>query len=63
MVLEVRKHWVASFWPGIRLIIGLLIFVSAWAFARPLFWIFFVVGLASRRRPCGGCSRSTGIGS
>ena len=26
MVLEVRKHWVASLWPAIRLIGGLLIF-------------------------------------
>ena len=32
MVLEVRKHWVASLWPAIRLIGGLLIFLSAWAF-------------------------------
>jgi len=45
MVLEVRKHWVASLWPAIRLVGGLLIFVSAWAFREPVFWIFFLVGL------------------
>jgi uncharacterized membrane protein YdbT with pleckstrin-like domain len=46
MVLEVRKHWVASLWPAIRLIGGLLIFLGAWAFQEPIFWIFFLVGLA-----------------
>ena len=45
MVLEVRKHWVASLWPGSGWSSGLLIFVSAWAFGEPLFWIFFLVGL------------------
>jgi uncharacterized membrane protein YdbT with pleckstrin-like domain len=45
MVLEVRKHWVASFWPMIRVIIGVLIFVSAWAFPSPVYWVFFLVGL------------------
>ena len=45
MVLEVRKHWIASLWPAIRLIGGLLIFLSAWAFDEPIFWIFFLAGL------------------
>ena len=45
MVLEVRKHWVASLWPAIRLVGGMLIFISAWAFPVPVFWIFFLVGL------------------
>jgi Bacterial PH domain len=45
MVLEVRKHWVSSFFPMIRLILGVLIFVSAWAFPEPVYWIFFLVGL------------------
>ena len=45
MVLEVRKHWVASLWPAARLVGGLLIFISAWAFPVPAFWIFFLVGL------------------
>jgi len=45
MVLEVRKHWVASLWPAIRLVGGLLIFISAWAFTEPVFWIFFLAGL------------------
>ncbi len=45
MVLEVRKHWIASLWPTIRLVVGLLLFLGAWAFTAPAYWIFFVVGL------------------
>jgi uncharacterized membrane protein YdbT with pleckstrin-like domain len=45
MVLEVRQHWIASVWPAIRLVGGLLVFISAWAFQAPIFWIFFLVGL------------------
>jgi uncharacterized membrane protein YdbT with pleckstrin-like domain len=45
MVLEVRKHWAASLFAMIRLIVGALIFISAWAFPEPVYWIFFVIGL------------------
>jgi uncharacterized membrane protein YdbT with pleckstrin-like domain len=45
LVLEVRKHWVASFVAGLRLALGTVVFVSAWAFEGPLFWIMFVIGL------------------
>ena len=45
MVLEVRKHWAASLFPMIRLIVGVLIFISAWAFPEPVYWIFFLIGL------------------
>ncbi len=45
LVLEVRKHWVASFWPGVRVVLGTVVFVSAWAFEGPLFWILFLIGL------------------
>ena len=45
LVLEVRKHWMASFLPGLRLVLGTVVFVSAWAFEGPLFWILFVMGL------------------
>ena len=44
LVLEVRKHWVASFLPGLRLVLGTVVFVSAWAFEGPIFWILFVSG-------------------
>lgn len=44
-VLEVRKHWIASLWPMIRLSTGLLLFLGAWAFPEPAYWIFFGVGL------------------
>jgi len=36
---------VASLWPAIRLVGGMLIFLSAWAFQEPIFWIFFLLGL------------------
>jgi len=45
LVLEVRKHWFASLWPMIRMITGVLIFVSAWSFPAPTYWIFFLIGL------------------
>ena len=46
MVLEVRKHWASSLFAMIRLIVGVLIFVTAWVFQRPVvYWVFFVVGL------------------
>lgn len=45
MVLEVRQHWIASLWPATRLVFGLLVFVFAWTFQAPAFWIFFLVGL------------------
>jgi membrane protein YdbS with pleckstrin-like domain len=46
LVVEVRKHWIASFFAAIRLAIGLVILVSAWAFAEPFFWIVLVIGMA-----------------
>lgn len=46
LVIEVRKHWIASFLPAARLAVGLVLFVSAWAFEGPVYWIFFVIGLA-----------------
>ncbi|HSU34397.1 MAG TPA: PH domain-containing protein [Propionibacteriaceae bacterium] len=45
LVLEVRKHWVASFVAGLRLVLGTVVFVTAWAFDGPLFWILFLIGL------------------
>jgi hypothetical protein len=45
LVLEVHKHWVASFPAGLRFALGLVVFISAWAFEVPLFWILFVIGL------------------
>ena len=46
LVTEVRKHWIASFLAAIRLAIGVVILVSAWAFAEPFFWIVLVIGAA-----------------
>jgi membrane protein YdbS with pleckstrin-like domain len=44
-VLEVKKHWVALAWPAVRVGIGVVIFVSAFAFQGPVYWILFVLGL------------------
>jgi membrane protein YdbS with pleckstrin-like domain len=44
-VVEVRKHWVASAWPAVRLGAGVVIFVSAFAFQGPAYWLFFVLGM------------------
>jgi uncharacterized membrane protein YdbT with pleckstrin-like domain len=44
-VLEVKKHWAASAWPGVRFAIGFVILISAFAFQGAIFWILFVFGL------------------
>jgi membrane protein YdbS with pleckstrin-like domain len=44
-VLEVKKHWVALAWPAVRVGIGVVIFVSAFAFQGPIYWMLFVLGL------------------
>jgi membrane protein YdbS with pleckstrin-like domain len=44
-VVEVRKHWAASAWPGVQLLIGVIIFVSAFAFQGAVYWILFVLGM------------------
>jgi uncharacterized membrane protein YdbT with pleckstrin-like domain len=43
-VVEVKKHWAASAWPGVRLGIGTVIFVSAFAYQSPIYWLFIIVG-------------------
>ena len=45
-VVEVRKHWAASAWPAVRLILGVVIFISAFAYQAPVYYVFVVVGLA-----------------
>lgn len=43
-VVEVKKHWAASAWPAVRLGIGTVIFVSAFAYTSPIYWLFIIVG-------------------
>jgi uncharacterized membrane protein YdbT with pleckstrin-like domain len=43
-VVEVRKHWAASAWPAVRLIIGIVIFVSAFAYPTTVYWLFIILG-------------------
>ncbi len=44
-VVEVKKHWAASAWPAVRLAIGVVIFMSAFAFQGAIYWLLFVLGL------------------
>jgi uncharacterized membrane protein YdbT with pleckstrin-like domain len=44
-VVEVKKHWAASAWPGAQCLIGVIIFVSAFAFQGAVYWILFVLGM------------------
>ena len=43
-VVEVRKHWAASAWPAIRVAIGIVIFISAFAYQAPVYWVFVIIG-------------------
>jgi hypothetical protein len=43
-VVEVKKHWAASAWPGIRVAIGIVIFISAFAYQAPVYWVFVIIG-------------------
>ena len=45
-VVEVHKHWAASAWPSVRLAIGIVIFVSAFAFQGVVYWILFLLAMA-----------------
>jgi uncharacterized membrane protein YdbT with pleckstrin-like domain len=44
-VLEVKKHWAASAWAAARLVIGVIIFISGFAYQAPVFYVFAVIGL------------------
>jgi uncharacterized membrane protein YdbT with pleckstrin-like domain len=44
-VVVVRKHWAASAWPAVRLAVGVVIFMSAFAFQGAIYWLLFVLGL------------------
>ena len=45
-VIEVRKHWAASAWPAVRLVLGIVIFTNAFAFQGAVYWILFLLGMA-----------------
>ena len=45
-VVEVRKHWAASAWAAVRLALGIVIFVSGFAYQAPVYYVFVVIGLA-----------------
>jgi uncharacterized membrane protein YdbT with pleckstrin-like domain len=43
-VVEVKKHWAASAWAWVRFVLGIVIFISAFAYQSPVNWIFIIVG-------------------
>ena len=45
-VVEVRKHWVASAWPAVRLAIGIVMITNAFAFQGVVYWILLLLGMA-----------------
>jgi membrane protein YdbS with pleckstrin-like domain len=42
---QVRRHWMASFFPGVRVALGLWLFSSAWLYGSPVFWVLLLVSL------------------
>ena len=44
-VLEVKKHWAASAWAYVRLAIAVVIFISAFAYQAPVYYVFIVIAL------------------
>jgi membrane protein YdbS with pleckstrin-like domain len=42
-VLEVHKHWIVLVWPVTRLVGAAIIFISAWAFQGPVYWILLIL--------------------
>ena len=43
-VVEVKKHWAASAFAWVRLAIGIVIFISAFAYQSLVYWVFIIVG-------------------
>ena len=46
VVREVRKHWAASAFAWVRVVVAVPIVVSAFAYAGAVFWVVLAVGLA-----------------
>ena len=42
---QVRRHWMASVFPAVRLAVGLWLFSTAWLYASLLFWILLAISL------------------
>jgi len=45
-VLEVHKHWMASAFPALRLVIGSVLYLGALGTTGPVYWVLVVIGLA-----------------
>jgi membrane protein YdbS with pleckstrin-like domain len=43
-VVEVKKHWAASALAWVRLAIGIVIFISAFAYQSLVYWVFVIIG-------------------
>ena len=44
-VVEVHKHWIVMVWPAVRVAIGVVMLVTAFAYQGAIFWVLFVLGL------------------
>jgi uncharacterized membrane protein YdbT with pleckstrin-like domain len=44
-VVEVHKHWIVMVWPAVRIAIGVVILVSAFAYQGAIFWVLFLLGM------------------
>jgi membrane protein YdbS with pleckstrin-like domain len=42
---QVRRHWMASAFPAVRLAIGIWLFSTAWLYASCIFWILLAASL------------------
>ena len=45
-IVEVHKHWAAMAWPWIRVGLGVVVVVSAFAFTGFVYWLLIVLGMA-----------------
>lgn len=45
VVLEIHKHWMASLWGWVRLVVAIPLFISSWAAETGLFWVLFIGSL------------------
>jgi uncharacterized membrane protein YdbT with pleckstrin-like domain len=44
-VVEVHKHWIVMVWPAVRVAIGVVLLVTAFAYQGAIFWVLFLLGL------------------
>lgn len=43
---EVRRHWLAGLFPGIRMLLGMWLLIAAFLFSNALFWVLLTAAVA-----------------